>query len=196
MTIDPVRDALVIVDVQNDFCPGGSLAVPAGDAVVPALNRCAARFASAGAAVFASRDWHPERTSHFKEFGGVWPPHCVQGTRGAAFHPDLALPAGALVVSKGMDPAEDAYSCFQARTDSGRSFALALRDRGITRLFVGGLATDYCVKATVLDACAEGFATVVLEDAVRAVEVRSGDGGRALAEMKAAGARMLSSDAI
>src|SRR5262249_58445609 len=104
MRIDPARDALVIVDVQNDFCPGGALGVPGGDAVVPVLNRYAERFAAAGAPVFASRDWHPAKTSHFKPYGGVWPPHCVQGTAGAAFHPDLSLPSGAAVVSKGMDP--------------------------------------------------------------------------------------------
>ena len=194
--VDPARDALMIVDVQNDFCPGGSLAVPAGDAVVPVLNRCAALFAAQGAAVFASRDWHPERTSHFKAHGGVWPPHCVQGTRGAAFHPELLLPAGAEVVSKGMDPTEDAYSCFQARTQSGRDFATALRERGVRRLFVGGLATDYCVKATVLDALAAGFEAVVLEDAVRAVELRPGDGDRALQEMTDAGARQIHSEAL
>ena len=101
-TIDPGRDALVIVDVQNDFCPGGALAVPAGDAVVAVLNRYAERFAGRGAPVFASRDWHPPRTKHFREFGGAWPPHCVQATPGAAFHPDLRLPEGTEVVSKGM----------------------------------------------------------------------------------------------
>src|SRR5262245_28172729 len=116
LSIDPTRDALVIVDVQNDFCPDGALGVPGGDAVVPILNRYAERFAAAGAPVFVSRDWHPAETTHFKAHGGVWPSHCVQGTTGAAFHPELVLPAGAAVVSKGMDPREDAYSCFQAET--------------------------------------------------------------------------------
>lgn len=189
-TIDPARDALVIVDVQNDFCPGGSLAVPEGDRVVPVLNACAERFARAGAPVFASRDWHPAETRHFKAWGGVWPPHCVQGTHGARFHPDLRLPPGTEVVSKGMDPNEDAYSVFQAETAAGRPFAAALKERGIRRLFVGGLATDYCVKATVLDALRQGFAVVVLEDAIRAVDVTPGDGARALAEMTQAGAEL------
>ncbi len=187
--IDPKGDALVIVDVQNDFCPGGALAVSGGDEVVASLSRYAARFVEAGAAVFATRDWHPSRTRHFKEHGGLWPPHCVQGTRGADFHPDLRLPSGTTVVSKGMDPEEDAYSAFQARDDRERPFAEVLRTRGVRRLFIGGLATDYCVKAMALDAIRAGFEAVVLEDAVRAVDLARGDGERALAEMKAAGAK-------
>lgn len=187
-TIDPSRDALVVVDVQNDFCPGGALAVPAGDEVVSVLNRYAERFASRGAAVFASRDWHPTKTRHFVTAGGAWPPHCVQATPGARFHSGLKLPANAEVVSKGMDPTQDAYSCFQAETAAGLPFAAALGEAGVNRLFVGGLATDYCVKATVLDALKEGFEVVLLEDAIRAVDAEVGDGERALAQMKAAGA--------
>jgi nicotinamidase/pyrazinamidase len=187
-TIDPARDALVVVDVQNDFCPGGSLAVPHGDRVVPVLNRYAARFADRGAAVFASRDWHPPHTSHFAEHGGAWPPHCVQGTPGAALHPALRLPAGTELVSKGMGAEEDAYSAFQARAADGTPFPDLLARRGIRRLFVGGLATDYCVRATALDARAAGFDVVVLEDAVAAVDLKPGDGERALAEVTAAGA--------
>jgi nicotinamidase/pyrazinamidase len=166
LAIDPAHDALVIVDVQNDFCPGGSLAVPAGDAVVALLNRCAALFAAEGAPVFASRCWHPERTTRIKAYGGAWPPHCIQGTLGAAFHRELRLPAGAGVISKGMDPAEDAYSCFQARTEAGRPFAEELRARGVRRLFVGGLATDYCVKATVLDAMKTAGARTIRSDTI------------------------------
>ncbi|PYM21291.1 MAG: nicotinamidase [Candidatus Rokuibacteriota bacterium] len=187
--IDPTSDALVIVDVQNDFCPGGALPVPDGDRVVPVLNRYAARFASLGGIVFATRDWHPARTKHFKEFGGVWPPHCVQDTSGAAFHPELSLPKGAQVVSKGMDTDQDAYSAFQAESDDGQPFAAALAEHGVQRLFIGGLATDYCVKATALDALANGFEVVILEDAVRAVEVEPGDGARAFDEIAAAGGR-------
>jgi nicotinamidase/pyrazinamidase len=187
-TIDARHDALVVVDVQNDFCPGGSLAVPDGDSVVPVLNRYAERFDAQGAAVFASRDWHPPRTKHFAAYGGIWPPHCVQGTAGAAPHPALVLPARTQVVSKGMDPEEDAYSCFQARAEQGGDFASLLAAREIQRLFVGGLATDYCVKATALDALRGGLTVVVLQDAVRAVDVTPGDGARALAELAAAGA--------
>lgn len=190
VTIDPARDALVIVDVQNDFCPGGALAVPDGDRVVPVLNRYAERFSQRGAPIFASRDWHPARTKHFKAGGGPWPPHCVQDTPGAAFHPGLALPAETEVVSKGMDADADAYSCFQAETETGLPFAAALGEQGVGRLFVGGLATDYCVKATALDALKEGFEVVVLQDAVAAVDLTPGDGVRAMAEMQAAGARL------
>jgi nicotinamidase/pyrazinamidase len=194
--IDSRHDALVVVDVQNDFCPGGALAVPDGDSVVPVLNRYAERFAGQGAAVFASRDWHPPRTKHFAAYGGVWPPHCVQGTTGAALHPALVLPALTQVVSKGMDPEEDAYSCFQARAEQGGDFASLLAAREIQRLFVGGLATDYCVKATALDALRAGLTVVVLQDAVRAVDLKPGDGARALAELAAAGAASAQLDEV
>ncbi len=189
--IDPARDALVVVDIQNDFCSGGALGVPDGHRVVPVVNRYAERFAALGAPVFASRDWHPAQTTHFRAFGGVWPPHCVEGTAGAEFHPDLRLPAGARIVSKGMDPREDAYSCFQAETDDGLPFAAALGEQGVSRLFIGGLATDYCVKATVVDGVRAGFELIVLEDAVAAVDLAPGDGAKALDEMRAAGAQMI-----
>ncbi len=188
MAIHPRGDALVIVDVQNDFCPGGSLPVPEGDAVVPILNRYTERFAGLHAPIFASRDWHPPVTTHFKAHGGLWPPHCVQGTRGAEFHAELRLPREVVVVSKGMDPDEDAYSCFQAEDPRGMPFAAVLAEREVGRLFMGGLATDYCVKATVLDALKHGFQVVVLEDAVRAVNIDPGDGARAINAMNAAGA--------
>ena len=194
--IDPSRDALVIVDIQNDFCPGGALGVSDGDLVVPVLNRYAEHFAARGAAIFASRDWHPARTKHFKAYGGVWPPHCVQGTRGAELHPGLRLPAGTTIVSKGMDPETDAYSCFQAAAEDGTPFAAALAERGIQRLFVGGLATDYCVRSTALDALKESFEVVVLADASRPVDLNAGDGDRALEEMRAAGARVMRLDSI
>lgn len=194
--IDPSRDALVMVDVQNDFCPRGALGVPEGDRVVPVLNGYAARFASRGACIFVSRDWHPRETTHFQAYGGVWPPHCVQGTAGAEFHPELVLPAATTLVSKGMDPKSDAYSCFQAETEDGASFAATLGARGVSRLFVGGLATDYCVKSTVLDGVRAGFELVVLEDAIAAVDLTQGDGERALAEMRTAGARLVRLDDV
>ena len=190
MTIDPTREALVMVDMQRDFCPGGALAVPTGDAIVPVVNRYLERFASARAPVFLTRDWHPPVTRHFQAHGGIWPPHCVQGTRGAEFHPALAPPTGAVVVSKGMDPDQDAYSGFQAEDDAGRPLPAVLAERGVRRLYVGGLATDYCVRATVLDAVREGLEVVVLRDAIGAVDLQPGDGARALEEMRAAGARL------
>jgi nicotinamidase/pyrazinamidase len=184
-----LRDAaLIVVDVQNDFCDGGSLAVTAGQAVVPVLNAYGERFAAAGRPTFASRDWHPPQTRHFREFGGVWPPHCVRGTHGAEFHPDLVLPKGTLIASKGMEPSEDAYSAFQARLDSGAGLAEALRGTGVQRIYIGGLATDYCVRSTVLDALNEGFAATVLIDASRGVNLQPHDAEDALQEMVAAGA--------
>jgi nicotinamidase/pyrazinamidase len=183
-------DALLIVDVQNDFCPGGSLAVPEGDKVVPLLNRYAECAAAAGIPIFASRDWHPEQTAHFQPYGGTWPVHCVQGTHGAELHPDLRLPPGAVVVSKGMHPWDEGYSMMTAELPDGRDLLAALREAGVTRVHVGGLATDYCVRATVLDALAENFDVNVLADAVRAVNLNPQDGERALEEMREAGAQM------
>jgi nicotinamidase/pyrazinamidase len=181
-------DALVVVDVQNDFCPGGSLAVPEGDAVVSVLNAYMERAAADGIPIFASRDWHPEQTAHFAAYGGQWPSHCVQGTHGAEFHPDLRLPPGALVASKGMHAYDEGYSAIDAQLADGRDLLAALREMGITRLYVGGLATDYCVRATVLDALAERYDVVVLTDASRAVNVNPEDGESALREMAEGGA--------
>jgi nicotinamidase/pyrazinamidase len=196
MTIDPARDALLVVDLQNDFCPDGALGVTDGHAIVPIVNRYLDRFVSAGASVFLSRDWHPPVTRHFQAYGGVWPPHCVQGTRGAEFHPDLRVPAGAVVVSKGMDPDQDAYSAFQAEDSSGRPFAAILADRGIRRLYLAGLATDYCVRASVLDAVRGGLEVLVLADAIGAVDREPGDGARAIDEVVGAGARLTTSKDI
>lgn len=183
-----MADALIVVDVQNDFCPGGSLAVPEGDAVVPVLNEYMSRAADAGVPIFASRDWHPEHTRHFAAEGGPWPPHCVQGTPGAEFHPELRLPEGVAIVSKGMSTEDQGYSALEAVLPDGQSLLEALRARGVEHIYIGGLATDYCVRATTLDALKDGFITSVLVDASRAVDVQPGDGARALNEMLAAGA--------
>lgn len=176
-------DALLIVDLQNDFLPGGSLAVADGDRVVAPIQGWVARFAAAGAPIFATRDWHPEDHCSFRAAGGPWPPHCVAGTNGAAFAPGLALPADTVVVAKATRRDADAYSGF-----AGTDLDHRLREAGARRLFVGGLATDYCVLNTVLDALRLGYAVVVLTACVRAVEVAAGDGERALAAMRAAGA--------
>lgn len=189
-------DALLIVDVQNDFCPGGALPVPEGDRVVPVLNRYVGRFRSADRPVFASRDWHPAETRHFEARGGPWPAHCVAGTEGAAFHPDLDLPPEARVVSKGTDPADDGYSAFEAETETGTRLGDALREAGVSRIFVGGLATDYCVRATVLDAARAGLRPVLLLDAIRGIDVQPGDQARALDAMLRAGARTATLDTI
>jgi nicotinamidase/pyrazinamidase len=184
--------ALLLVDVQNDFCPGGALAVPEGDQVVPVLNAWTRAFLAAGRPVFASRDWHPANSVHFVTGGGPWPPHCVQGTPGADFHPGLAVPPEVVVLSKGMDPAESGgYSAFEAIDAEGRTLAERLRQAGVRRLYVGGLATDYCVRASVLDALRAGLAVTVIGDGVRGVDVTPGDSARALEEMKVAGATVI-----
>jgi nicotinamidase/pyrazinamidase len=186
-------DALVIIDVQNDFCPGGALPVANGDRVVPVLNEYIKKFAQEKLAIFATRDWHPEKTSHFKAFGGLWPPHCIQGTKGAEFRPDLALPQETVVVSGGTAPDEEGYSGFDGKDQKGVGLADLLRAFGVERIFVGGLATDYCVKHTVLDGLKNGFKVVLLEDAVRGVNLKPDDSARAIEEMLRAGAQKVTS---
>ncbi|MDC4206093.1 MAG: bifunctional nicotinamidase/pyrazinamidase [Candidatus Manganitrophus sp.] len=185
------KTALIVVDVQNDFCPGGALAVPAGDSVAPILNRYADLFSRSGAPIYATRDWHPENHLSFKARGGPWPPHCVQGTKGAEFHPRLSLPRNVTMILKGTDPDREAYSGFQ-----GTDLAERLRRQQVERLFVGGLATDYCVKSTVLDALKAGFETVFLKDASRGVDVQPGDSEKAVEEMKKGGASVLTINQI
>ncbi|MDT4965736.1 MAG: nicotinamidase/pyrazinamidase [Acidobacteriota bacterium] len=176
------RRALIVVDVQNDFCPGGTLAVPDGDKVVPPLNTLMREFLAHGEPVFKSRDWHPAKTKHFVEYGGTWPVHCVQQTRGAEFHSELFDDPRITIISKGTGD-EDNYSAFD-----GTDLAAQLRDQGIDEVWVGGLATDYCVKNTVLDALREGYKVKAISEAMRAVELKPGDGERAIREMKEAGA--------
>lgn len=190
------RDALLLVDIQNDFCPGGALAVPEGDRIVPIANWYARLFERRGLPVFASRDWHPPVTKHFQEHGGIWPPHCVQATHGAEMHPQLSLPGNVVLVSKGMDPEQDAYSAFQAKTGDGKLLEEALRAAGVRRLFLGGIATDYCVKESALDALRQGFDVVVLEDAVKGIDLEPGDIARAVAEMEEHGARTATLDTV
>ena len=188
--------ALLIVDVQNDFCPGGALGVRGGDEIIPVLNEYADRFARAGLPVYASRDWHPRQTRHFREFGGPWPPHCVQNTPGAEFHKDVRFPADTRIVAKGTDPEDHGYSAFDAKDERGRPLAESLRASGVQKLYIGGLATDYCVKETTLDALAEGMDVVVLTDAIRGIDVNPGDIGEAMQTMTSAGARMATLDTI
>jgi nicotinamidase/pyrazinamidase len=183
-------DALVLIDVQNDFCPGGALPVAQGDQVVPPLNRYIEKFTQEKLPIFATRDWHPEKTKHFKAYGGLWPPHCIQGTKGAEFRADLALPKDAVIVSAGMAPDEEGYSGFEGRDERGLGLADLLHAAGVKRIFVGGLATDYCVKHTVLDGLKHGFAVTLLRDSVRGVELAAGDSMRAVEEMVGAGAPM------
>lgn len=187
MNADKKR-ALLVVDVQNDFCPGGSLAVDHGDDVVKPLNKLIGQFLANGEPVYETRDWHPADTKHFAAYGGTWPVHCVQGTPGAQFHPKLNQDSRIRVVSKGLGDT-DCYSAFD-ETD----LADELHRLGVTEVWVGGLATDYCVKNTVLDALKEGFEVKAVENAMRAVNLKPGDDERALAEMRAAGAQIMNSE--
>lgn len=176
-------DALLIVDVQNDFCPGGALPVPEGDRVVPVLNRWIDAAREAEVPIVASRDWHPASHHSFTAYGGPWPAHCVQGSEGAAFRPDLRLPADAVVVSKGQEPDDVGYSVME-RTDLEAKLAAA----GVRRLWVGGLARDYCVRASVLDALEKGLAVRIIVPGTRGIAQPVSGQDPALAEMERAGA--------
>lgn len=186
-----LKRALLVVDVQKDFCPGGALAVPSGDTVIPVLNRYIGFFSKKNLPIFFSRDWHPKVTKHFKKFGGVWPVHCVQNTQGAAFHPKLKIPKPAIILSKGMDPGKDSYSAFQAFDSLGTEFGNLLKMFGISELYVGGLATDYCVKHSVLDGLKAGLKVFLLTDAIRGVNLRPGDDEAAVREMVENGAKKM-----
>ncbi len=179
------KRALIVVDVQNDFCSGGTLAVAEGDQVVPPLNKLIEEFLERGEPVFKTRDWHPEQTKHFQAYGGTWPVHCVQNTKGAEFHPNLIDDKHIRIISNGLGDA-DCYSAFD-ETD----LELQLHRLGVEEVWVGGLATDYCVKSTVLDALKKGFRVKALENAMRAVDINPGDGERAIAEMRGAGAEIV-----
>jgi len=176
-------DALVIVDVQNDFCPGGALPIERGDEVIPVLNRWIAAATEVGIPIYASRDWHPGGHLSFRESGGPWPPHCVQDTEGAAFHPMLALPSDAILITKGTRFDRDQNSAFDQT-----GLAVELRRRGVKRLWVGGLAEDVCVLATVLDARREGFDVHLIPGATRPVTHQGGE--QAQRDMRAAGAHL------
>ena len=185
--INKDKDALIIVDVQRDFCSGGALPVPGGEKIIPTLNKYIEKFSKAGALIVATRDWHPPNHMSFKDYGGIWPTHCVQGTLGAEFHPDLRLPREFKIVSKATSADKEAYSGFD-----GTNLERELKDAGIKRVFVGGLATDYCVKSTVLDALRLGFETILLIDAIKGVDVNPGDSERAIEEMIKRGAKKAS----
>jgi len=178
--------ALIVVDVQNDFCPGGALAVADGDMVVEPINQLVKQFEAEELPVVFTRDWHPKNHVSFKVNGGIWPIHCVAGTRGAAFHPGLYFPSVAFIVSKATEPDMEAYSGFQ-----GTGLASWLRQLDVDELVVTGLATDYCVKNTVTDALKLGFSVSVVENAVKAVNVNPDDGEKAIGEMKNSGASLI-----
>jgi len=182
------KQALIVVDVQNDFCPGGALAVDQGDEVVAPLNELIDEFLKRGHPVYKSRDWHPPKTKHFKAYGGTWPIHCVQNTKGAEFHPQLRDDPRIRIISKGVGDT-DCYSAFDET-----NLKEDLRQQGVQEVLVGGLATDYCVKNTVIDALKHGFKVKALKNAMRAVDLKPGDGERAIEEMQAAGAQIVTTN--
>ncbi len=179
------HDALIVVDVQNDFLPGGALAVNDGDAVIPVINECIRLSTAKRLPIYATRDWHPAGHCSFVENGGTWPKHCVADSPGAQFAEDLALPADVTIINKGTDSDQEAYSGFQ-----GTDLSDQLHAKGVKRVIIGGLATDYCVLNTVNDALAFGFDVVLWTHAIRAVDLNSGDGDRAIEAMLARGAKV------
>jgi len=180
------KDALIIVDVQNDFLPNGALPVPKSNEIIPVLNKYIKIFHEASLLIIASRDWHPPNHSSFKINGGIWPVHCVAGTEGAKFPPELNLPDNAIIISKATSPEKDAYSALQET-----ELPKLLKYNKISRCFVGGLATDYCVLNTVLDLINEGYEVYLLEDAIKAVDVNPGDGEKAIKKMYNKGAKLI-----
>jgi nicotinamidase/pyrazinamidase len=183
-----VTRALIVVDVQRDFCEGGALAVPNASVVIPVLNRYAERFAVANLPVIATRDWHPAASQHFQQQGGQWPPHCVRDSIGATFHPELRLPSSAVVISKGVGEDDEGYSGFGGTTQRGQSLPEFLREQQVRHVYIGGLATDYCVRATVLDALKAGISATLLIDACRGVNMQPGDVEGAIEAMVRGGA--------
>ena len=188
MAVTATHPALLVVDVQMDFCPGGALAVKDGDKVITPLDRVIKAFEDRKLPIFFTRDWHPADHISFRSRGGIWPPHCVQGTPGAEFSLGLDIPAAAAIISKGNSRDAEAYSGFQGTDLEGR-----LKNLGVDQIFLGGLTTDYCVRESTLDARKAGFSVTVMVDCTKAVDVRPGDGDRALADIRRAGAKLATS---
>lgn len=186
------ESALILVDIQNDFCPGGALAVSEGDLIVPIVNRLIPRFPL----VISTQDWHPVNHISFKAQGGPWPPHCVQGTAGASLHSDLETDTIAHYFRKASSPDKDDYSEFEGKDEQGRSLDEVLKDHGVKRIYVVGLATDYCVLETVLDGLKYGYEVYAVTDAMRAVNVGPDDGEKALYKMVSSGANLVTSEVI
>lgn len=184
------KAALLIVDVQNDFCPGGALQIKNGDRVIEPINRAVEFFIATGLPILASRDCHPAVTKHFRDFGGPWPVHCVQGTEGAALHPALRLPEETIIITKGMNPELDGYSAFEGMTGDGRMMTELLQDLEVRELYICGLATDYCVLCTTLEALRNGIRVTVLTDAVVGVDIVEGTSACAIEDMENAGAQL------
>ena len=184
--------ALLVVDIQNDFCPGGALPVPDGDKIIPVVNNLIHIFSGNKEPVFATRDWHPQETSHFNTHGGIWPPHCIQSTKGAEFNPNLKLPKNFILISKGTQPGENGYSAFTGEDKIHKKKLLEnLLQVSVKKVFVVGLALDYCVKETAIAAKQYGFEVVVFENGTRAVNVKPNDGWLAKIEMLNTGIKIM-----
>lgn len=184
-----MKAGLLIVDFQNDFCPGGTLAVKGAEKIVENLNRYIEIFSRKNLPIFASRDWHPADSKHFERFKGRWPVHCIQGTKGARFHPTLKLPSETIILSKGMDPDTDSYSAFDGLDAEKKAFDEILKSLGVRELYIGGLATDYCVKASAVDALDKGYKVNLLIDAIKGVDANTGDAIKAIEEMSSRGVK-------
>ncbi|MCF7898131.1 MAG: isochorismatase family protein [Candidatus Omnitrophica bacterium] len=189
-----MNKALLIVDLQNDFCSGGKLPVPKGDKVIEPLNNYIQIFQAKGLPIFASRDWHPEETKHFKDSGGDWPKHCIQHTKGAEFHPSLSLSESTVILSAGMDPESEGYSAFEGKSQNGKRFQEVLEEQNIQKLYIGGLATEFCVKHTVLEALKRGFKVQLLIDAISGIDSEAAK--KAREEMITQGAEKMTLDAL
>jgi len=187
-----LKKALLVVDIQNDFCPGGALGISGGNKIIPVVNKYIKIFSKNKLPIFLSRDWHPKKTLHFKKFGGVWPMHCVQNTKGAAFHPKLKIPKEAIIISKGTNPKENSYSTFQAQDANGQSLVNLLKIFGVEEIYIAGLATDYCVKYSAIDALKSGFKVKILKDAIQGVNIKPADSKEALSQITAMGAKEIS----
>jgi len=192
MNLQLQESALILVDIQNDFCPGGALAVNEGDRIVPIVNRLISRFPL----VISTQDWHPANHISFEAQGGSWPAHCVQGTAGAELHPDLKTDTVALYFRKASSPDKDDYSEFAGKDEQGRSLDEVLKDYGVKTIYIVGLATDYCVLETVLDGLKYGYEVYAVTDAMRAVNVNPDDEEKALYKMASSGAHLLTSEVI
>ncbi len=190
------QNALIIIDLQNDFLPGGTLAVPNGEKIIPVLNEYISLFKNRHLPIIATRDWHPSTTKHFKQYGGLWPPHCIQNTWGALFHPALRLPSDTIIISAGTSEDQEGYSGFEGVDHSGKPLIDVLKDMQIFQLWIGGLATDYCVKATVIHAVKFGFKVNLLTDAIMGINIHPSDSSKAIDEMVSLGVNLSTIDTI
>ena len=190
------RIALIIIDLQNDFLTGGALPVPDGDKIIPVLNEYISLFKNRHLPIIATRDWHPRITKHFKQYGGLWSPHCIQNTWGAQFHPDLHLPSDIIIIYAGTTEDQEGYSGFEGVDHSVNPLINVLKERQISHLFIGGLATDYCVKATVIQAVKFGFKVNLLTDAIMGINLQPSDSQKAIDEMVSQGANLSTIDTI